>query len=253
MKTKHYKRKRINRSLIPNIFTLINMFLGFSAIIMLIKGNPIIAGWIILFAMGFDALDGKMARLLGVDSKFGIEFDSLADTVSFCVVPSLLVYSLYVKGLPIIIGVAISFVPLIFGTIRLARFNVIQDDPKSYYEGITTPLSTVMIVGFMLFNYQVNGGFGDPRIAIAMVIILGFLMISRIRFAKFPAFSFRAGRSNSFRLAGIIILTLSIIIWKGLVIFPLFTIYISWSVLNWLLDPNRFEDELKLEAPNEIK
>ena len=253
MRTRRHRYKRLNKSLIPNVFTMINMFLGFSAIIMLLRGNPIMAGWIILFAMVFDAIDGKMARLLGVDSKFGVEFDSLADTVSFCIVPSLLVYTLYVKGLPVIVGAGLSFVPLIFGTIRLARFNVLQENPKTYYEGITTPLSTMMIVSFMLFNYQINSSYGDPRVAISLVIFLGFLMISRIRFAKFPAFSFRVGRPNSLRLVGLLILTVSIIIWKGLVIFPLFTIYITWSILNWLVDHNRLEDEVELGTSNELK
>jgi len=159
MKTRRHEHKRINVGVIPNIFTLINMFLGFAALIMLMKGDPIKASWIILFAMGFDAIDGKTARKLGVDSKFGIEFDSLADTVSFCLVPALFLYTLYVQGLPVIIGMLISFTPLMFGTIRLARFNVMQEEPKSYYEGITTPLNTVMIVSFVLFNYQINGSY----------------------------------------------------------------------------------------------
>ncbi len=253
MRSRQHRHSRLNKSLIPNVFTMINMFLGFSAIIMLLRGDPIMAGWIILFAMAFDAIDGKLARLLGVDSKFGVEFDSLADTVSFCIFPSLLVYSLYVKGLPVLIGALISFVPLIFGTIRLARFNILQENPKTFYEGTTTPLSTVMIVSFMLFSYQINGGYGDSRIAISLVIILGFLMISRVRFAKFPSFSFRAGRSNSLRLVGIIFLIISVIVWRGLIIFPLFSIYLTWSILNWLVNHNRLEDEIELGTSNEVK
>ncbi len=253
MKTKRHERGRISVGVIPNIFTLINLFLGFAALIMLMKGDPIKASWIILFAMGFDAIDGKTARKLGVDSKFGVEFDSLADTVSFCLVPSLFLYTLYVQGLPVIIGMLISFTPLMFGTIRLARFNVMQEEPKSYYEGITTPLNTVMIVSFVLFNYQINGTYGDPRIAISMAVALGFLMISRVRIAKFPNFTFKGGRSNTLRLAGIFIIVASIIIWQGLVIFPLFTIFLSWSVLNWILNHNRFDEKINLSSINKTE
>ena len=116
------KPNRINKNRkrhIPNILTVLNMFLGFSAIGMLIKGDPIKAGWLVLFAGVFDAVDGKIARLLGIPSRFGTEFDSFADTISFCVAPSVLIYTTYIQGLPPILGGLISFIPLLFGTIAL--------------------------------------------------------------------------------------------------------------------------------------
>ncbi|MFH1853520.1 MAG: CDP-diacylglycerol--serine O-phosphatidyltransferase [Candidatus Neomarinimicrobiota bacterium] len=251
MKTKRRVRRPLNKSYIPNIITLMNMFLGFTAIIMLLKGDPIRAAWIILFAMGFDAIDGKTARMLGISNRFGTEFDSLADTVSFCVVPSLMVYTLYVKGLPPLVGALISFVPLMFGSIRLARFNLLHGSPKKFYTGLTTPLSTVMIVSFVMFNHQVSGNYGDPRIAIALVFAVSYLMISPVRFAQFPTFSLRHGRANNLRLVGVVVLTVSIILWQGLVIFPLFTVYISWSILNWLMDHKRFEDKLEIDPSDD--
>ena len=72
----------------------------------------------------FDVFDGKIARILGLESKFGMEFDSMADTISFCVVPSILIYSLYVDNMSKLVGIFISFMPLMFGTIRLAKFNI---------------------------------------------------------------------------------------------------------------------------------
>lgn len=118
------KKRRPPRHFIPNILTLLNMFLGFLAIVLILNGQPLKAGVFIIIAGLFDVFDGKIARMLGIASRFGVEFDSMADTVSFCVVPSVLVYSLYVDGLPPLLGSFIAFIPLMFGTIRLAKFNV---------------------------------------------------------------------------------------------------------------------------------
>ena len=105
---KVHKPKRLKRSFIPNVATVFNMFLGFLAITLIMEGEPIKAGWVMLVAGLFDAIDGKLARLLGLSSRFGTEFDSLADTISFCAVPSVLIYSIYVEGLPSLLGVVIS-------------------------------------------------------------------------------------------------------------------------------------------------
>ena len=185
------KQKGKKRRFIPNLITVINMFLGFMGIVMMIKGDPIRGGWLILFAGLCDAADGKLARMLGIPTKFGVEFDSFADTVSFCAAPSLLVYTVYVEGLPLLFGGLIAFTPLLFGTIRLARFNIMQeDDPKSFFTGLPTPINAIIIVSYMLFNHQVFGEMGDPRIALPMIVMLGFMMVSPVRFAKFPLLSF---------------------------------------------------------------
>ena len=101
--------KKNKKRFIPNLITVFNMFLGFLAIGMLINGEPIKAGWLILFAGMFDAIDGKIARLLGIPSRFGTEFDSFADTVSFCAAPSVMIYTIYVQQLPPILGAFISW------------------------------------------------------------------------------------------------------------------------------------------------
>ena len=102
--------KRKPKHFIPNIITLTNMFLGFLAIGLILKGDPLKAGVFVMIAGMLDVFDGKIARMLGITSRFGMEFDSMADTVSFCVVPSVLVYSLYVEGLSPLLGLIISFI-----------------------------------------------------------------------------------------------------------------------------------------------
>ena len=199
-----------------------NMFLGFMGIVMMIKGDPIRGGWLILFAGLCDVADGKLARMLGIPSKFGVEFDSFADTVSFCAAPSLLIYTVYVEGLPPLFGGLIAFTPLLFGTIRLARFNIIQDDdPKSFFTGLPTPVNAILIVSYMLFNHQMFGDMGDPRIALTMTVTLGFMMISPVRFSKFPLLSFKKGKSNTLQLIGVVLLITSAILWRGIILFPL--------------------------------
>ena len=237
---------------IPNILTVLNMFLGFLAIGMLIKGDPVKAGWLILFAGVFDAVDGKIARLLGIPSRFGSEFDSFADTISFCVAPSVLIYTTYVQGLPPILGGLISFIPLLFGTIRLARFNVLQEeDPKPYFIGLTTPLNALFIFGYMLFSDKISGNTGDPRIAILLVVIMGLLMISPVRFSKFPLISFRKGRRNTYRLLGVFILLISLIFLRGIVLFPLLSVYILWCVAAWVIHPHEIVDSMSIKNPSE--
>ena len=100
MRSRTNKTKRLKRSFIPNVATIFNMFLGFMAITLILNGEPIKAGWVMMVGCLFDIIDGKLARLLGLSSRFGTEFDSLADSISFCAVPSILIYSVYVEGLP---------------------------------------------------------------------------------------------------------------------------------------------------------
>jgi CDP-diacylglycerol--serine O-phosphatidyltransferase len=242
------KQKGKKRRFIPNLITVINMFLGFMGIVMMIKGDPIRGGWLILFAGLCDAADGKLARMLGIPSKFGVEFDSFADTVSFCAAPSLLVYTVYVEGLPLLFGGLIAFTPLLFGTIRLARFNIMQeDDPKSFFTGLPTPINAIIIVSYMLFNHQVFGEMGDPRIALPMIVTLGFMMVSPVRFAKFPLLSFKKGKSNTLQLIGVVLLITSAILWQGIVLFPLMSFYVLWSTVKWMIDHDRFEKEVTIQ------
>ena len=241
------KQKGKKRRFIPNLITVINMFLGFMGIVMMIKGDPIRGGWLILFAGLCDAADGKLARMLGIPTKFGVEFDSFADTVSFCAAPSLLVYTVYVEGLPLLFGGLIAFTPLLFGTIRLARFNIMQeDDPKSFFTGLPTPINAIIIVSYMLFNHQVFGEMGDPRIALPMIVTLGFMMVSPVRFAKFPLLSFKKGKSNTLQLIGVVLLITSAILWQGIVLFPLMSFYVLWSTVKWMIDHDRFEKEVTI-------
>jgi len=249
MKNKTKIRKHINKRFIPNIFTVLNMYLGFSAIILIISGDPIRGAWFIFAAGMLDAFDGKLARGLGIESTFGTQFDSFADTVSFCVTSSLLIYTTWVEGLHPLIAISLSFVPLLFGTIRLAKFNLITDDtPKQYFTGLTTPMYALILFGFILFTNQRFGTNGDPRIALALAISLGFAMISPIKLGKIPSLSIKMGFKNNARLLFAIIVFVSVIIWQGLVLFPILILYVFWSIINWIIQSDKNNPTEKLSS-----
>ena len=252
MSNQYQKKSRVKKRFIPNILTLVNMFLGFLAIVLILDGDPMKGGIFILIAAIFDFFDGKIARMLGIDSQFGLEFDSMADTVSFCVVPSILVYSLYVNGLPPLLGGIISFIPLMFGTIRLAKFNLNQvpGKPKSYTEGLTTPVATIALFAYLFFSKDVYGNTGDPRTALMLVSGLAILMISTIHFIKPPSFSFRSGKTNSVSLIVYIIGGVILLTFKGLVLLPLVMLYICWNIFRWLTNPHRGTVESQMDHPS---
>src|SRR5438876_7292201 len=127
---------KITRAVVPSLFTVLNIFCGFSSIVHTSSGDVVLAVWFVLLAGIFDVLDGVMARITKSSSDFGVEFDSLSDVVSFGVAPSFLVYTLYLRtheGL----GMLISAMPMVFAALRLARFNaqlVVYD--KEYFKGL---------------------------------------------------------------------------------------------------------------------
>ncbi|MDD9879961.1 MAG: CDP-diacylglycerol--serine O-phosphatidyltransferase [Candidatus Marinimicrobia bacterium] len=249
---KSKRPKKLKRSFIPNVATVFNMFLGFLSITLILNGEPIKAGWVMILGILFDVLDGKLARSMGLTSRFGTEFDSLADTITFCAVPSVLVYYTYVEGLPKLLGAAISFMPLLFGTIRLAKFNVATDDePKPYFIGLTTPLGATTIVSFMLFNFEMYGDMGDPRLALVLVALVSFLEISPVRITKFPLLSLKQGRSNNLRLIGLGLVLFGLLFYQGLILFPIIAIYISWSIIQWMLDHDRLSDDTQIKSQSE--
>ena len=100
----------------------------------------------------------------------------------------------------------------------------------------------------MLFNFQLYGNMGDPRLALLIIIIISFLEISPVRFSKFPLLSLKKGRSNNLRLFGLFIVLITLFLYKGLVLFPLMVIYLLWSIIQWILDHDRLSDESNIKS-----
>jgi CDP-diacylglycerol--serine O-phosphatidyltransferase len=172
--------------LVPNLLTTGNLFCGFFAIISILKGRPFLGALAILIAVGFDQLDGKIARLAGASSRFGIEYDSLADLVSFGVAPALLIYYWALDGFGRLGWLAV-FLFLACGALRLARFNVQTStaDPR-YYTGLPIPAGATFIALTILLYHRLGEKLTSEHIAILiMVYVLSFLMVSNIRYPSF--------------------------------------------------------------------
>ena len=135
------KLKRTGAAAAPSLFTLGNLACGFFSILAASQGQFGKAGWLILIAAVFDLFDGRVARMLGTESEFGVEMDSLADGVSFCTAPALLMYFMVLHQYPLW-GGPIACVYACFGVLRLAKFNTMAhagEGSKKYFSGLPVP------------------------------------------------------------------------------------------------------------------
>ncbi len=237
------KKKRKASRHIPSLFTLINMFLGFLAIISIFEGLYLRAGYLIIIAGVFDVLDGKVARKFSGSSPFGGELDSLADLVSFCMAPSILIWALYAQDLHPVLGALIAGTPLYFGALRLARFNL-ETGPasKQFFTGLPSPISAMSIVA-LVFYYNDHGGFvSSAKVVLPMVMMISFLMVSKIKYAKFPAISFRLGFTNNLYLTFSIITLISLIIFGGQALLPPVILYLMSGIVRLLMRTDLHEE-----------
>jgi len=131
--------------ILPNLFTTGNLFCGFRAIISVFQEKYFYAAVAILLAAVFDVLDGKVARLSGATSKFGVQYDSLADLISFGIAPALLAYNWALRPYGRF-GWLAAFLFVVFGALRLARFNVQSSSGEvKCFKGLPIPASASMI------------------------------------------------------------------------------------------------------------
>lgn len=168
--------KKIYAYAIPCTFTAANLFCGFVAIQFIISKDYLYAAWYIFFAMIFDIMDGRIARMTSGTSLFGAEFDSLADLVSFGVAPSLLVYYRYMDSAGMI-GIVVSFLFTLCGALRLARFNIMPHTP--YFLGLPIPGGAAFAASLVLFGSMYNLENHIGLITFAMFAV-SLLMVSTI-------------------------------------------------------------------------
>ncbi|MFZ3056906.1 MAG: CDP-diacylglycerol--serine O-phosphatidyltransferase [Smithella sp.] len=174
--------------ILPNLFTSASLFCGFYSIIASFKEHFVPASIAILFSVVFDGLDGRIARLTNTTSKFGAEYDSLADVIAFGVAPSLLAYSwamsIYGKW-----GWIVAFLFVLCGALRLARYNIqIGIIESSVFNGLPIPAAASVVATTVIFFSSdyigVEGKFHNIFIII-FVIILSLLMVSSIKYYSF--------------------------------------------------------------------
>jgi len=136
-------------NLLPNLFTTLNLLCGFFAIISVINGDFFQASWAILFAIIFDVFDGRIARFLGQSSRFGTEYDSLCDLVSFGIAPAVLIYVFSLKTFGRA-GWLACFLYTACVALRLARFNIRIDSKSNYFEGLPSPAGGAFLASMVI-------------------------------------------------------------------------------------------------------
>jgi CDP-diacylglycerol---serine O-phosphatidyltransferase len=184
---------------LPNILTLFNLFCGCCALVSVFYGLPVVAAWFTAGCFLFDYADGMVARALKVSSPLGKELDSLADMVSFGVVPGAMLYNMMIYGnyadqdaartmfyipqsnevffaLPV-------FILSAFSALRLGRFNI-DTRQKSYFIGLSTPACTIFVLGLVLAAHADRFGLAEairsPYFIYPLVVLLSWLMNAEI-------------------------------------------------------------------------
>jgi len=213
--------------ILPNLFTSGGLFAGFYAIIATLNHEYWLAAVMILVAHGCDALDGRIARLTRSASSFGVQYDSLADLVSFGVAPGILVYTWALKPWGRW-GWLAATLYVTCGALRLARFNVqIGSVERRHFVGLPIPAAACLISATVLFYYWV-GGQGSPHKHILMLLVIfavAALMVSELRYFSFKEFQLH--RRHPFPvLLGLIVGILLLVGTPELMLFAVITTYV---------------------------
>ncbi len=216
--------------LIPNILTLTNLVLGIICIINIINQSNDFPILILFYTCLFlDFMDGFLARRLKVISEFGKQLDSLADLVSFAVLPTLALYfylenisdNLIIKYIPVLI--------IIFSAIRLAKFNI-DENNNNFFKGLPTPANALFFISLVYYD----GAFKEYitlELVLILILIFSFLLVSKFKFIslKFSNFNFI---KNLDRYIIILISFPTLYIYKDSYLFLLILFYVIYSVIK---------------------
>jgi len=191
------KNVRIKKGIyiLPNLFTTASLFMGFYSIIASIQGKFYPAAIAIIISLVFDGLDGRVARMTNTTSRFGAEYDSLADLIAFGVAPSLLAYlwAMSFDGKP---GWMAGFLFVACGALRLARYNIqIGIIDSKVFNGLPIPAAAAVIATTVIFfdHIGLEGTLSDPYyIFLILVVILSLLMVSSIKYYSFKNMNLHA-------------------------------------------------------------
>lgn len=244
---------------IPNLLTLSNLFFGCCAIISLLNNAPIDAFWFIVASFIADALDGQVARALKVSSPLGKELDSIADTVSFALVPGVILYLLLSKSFAmnpdwmkyahasngVILQALPAFVVTLAGAYRLAKYNV-DTRQSDKFLGVPTPANTIFVAGLLMI-YARNPILGNrplgelllnPYLIYSLLPILAFWQVAEIPLLNFR-FQNWSVKDNIFRYLFLFIASLSVILLGSIGLPITILAYVLISVLeNTLIKQN---------------
>jgi CDP-diacylglycerol--serine O-phosphatidyltransferase len=199
----HLRRPNMRRVVVvmPSAFTLGNLFFGFWSIVSAFNGNFRWAGWFIVFAAILDMLDGRVARLSKTNSRFGAELDSLVDVISFGVAPALLMYFLdFAAGGRF--AWVLCYIYVVAVALRLARYNVLADSKPTpgWFTGMPSPAAGCTLAVYYPFSqtewYRASLAYLDLQHQglVVLILLLSVLMVSNVKYPRFPPIGLRSGR-----------------------------------------------------------
>jgi len=222
--------------LLPSLFTAGNLFCGLFSIISTFNGKYHHAALLIVVAYLLDGLDGAIARLTNTCSQFGIEFDSLADVVSFGAAPAILAYAFALTPWGMWGGLAAGLFA-VCGALRLARFNVqAVATEKSFFTGLPIPAAagTIAATVFMYHLVGVETGGGKHLVFLFVLYLLAGLMVSNFRYFSLKQQHFKKRSNFWILLSAVLVLILTIAMWQ-IMLFSGLLLYTLSGPLLWLL------------------
>jgi len=195
---KLFRSQRVNRghdrrglrrgvSLLPSLFTLANLFCGWACVVHAMKGDIATAAPFIGVAVVLDMLDGRIARMTGTTSEFGVQLDSLADLISFGMAPAVLTFQWGLVPLGRM-GWAVGFVYLTAAALRLARFNIQTNTDKRYFVGLPSPAAAGIVAATIFYFPEPLTTYRIALLGMVMLVVPALLMVSTIRFQSFKSF-----------------------------------------------------------------
>ena len=190
------QRRRFRRGvyLLPSMFTMGSMFCGYACIVYAMRGEFGTAAPFIGFAIVIDMLDGRIARMTGTTSAFGVEFDSLADIISFGVAPAILAFAWGLQPLGRL-GWAAGFLFVAAAAVRLARFNIqTGSHDKRYFVGMPSPAAAGVLASTVFAYPSGFQTYVEALPVLAMIIVPALLMVSTVRFRSFKNLDLQARR-----------------------------------------------------------
>lgn len=224
--SKRGKRLGMYIYILPNLMTTANLFCGFFSIISSIKGEFKTAAIAVVIAAVFDQLDGRLARLTHATSKFGAEYDSLCDLVSFGVAPAMLMY-LWALNPFGRIGMMACFLFVACGALRLARFNVqVGVVEKNYFQGLPIPMAAGIVTSSYLAFDDLGWAPTEWRapLLLTMVVLMAFVMVSNFRYRSFKDLDLKQRLPFRYLIAGLMVLV-TVALYPEVMLFVLFLTY----------------------------
>lgn len=220
---------------LPNFLTCCNLICGCFGIVFVLEGRDIPAAYFVWLAGAFDFFDGFVARMLKVHSNIGKELDSLADVVSFGVLPSLVMYRMISDASDSSALPYIAFAIAVFSALRLAIFNV-DETQRDSFRGLNTPANTIFITSLPLLYNEVGRWLYQPATLVTITIVFSLLLVSRIEFFAFKFKSFR-WEENKIRYIFLIASALFLVVFKFAGIPLIIILYIVLSLFTHGFSP----------------